>query len=208
MSNHNEHNSAIARKLEAVAAMIERSSLGTEEARDLRALTTIVRSRRVVARSDDLERGTTDSLERISTSPPTVASAGLGRTGVMRAELSGDSGSVQETGWLMTSDVTPESAYRDASAGCWRLTWLPERRLTREQARAGMELDEILSDIESVHDQTAQARAAELADQLGMLSEQAVIRLSKRVIQRMQDESPTAEHASNHRKERLDQWLG
>src|SRR6478752_5502313 len=49
------------------------------------------------------------------------------------------------THWSMTSDLTAESAYRlaDKWAKSWRLSWLPERLLTREQALAGMDLAEI-----------------------------------------------------------------
>lgn len=48
----------------------------------------------------------------------------------------------------MTSDITPEIAERttDHARSMWRLSWMPERRLSYEQARAGMELDEIVSD--------------------------------------------------------------
>ncbi|WP_433191953.1 hypothetical protein ACQP1G_24735 [Nocardia sp. CA-107356] len=94
---------------------------------------------------------------------------------------------VQATDWTMISDLSPESAYRETGSGAavWRLSWLPERRLTREQARAGMELDEILSDLDSVHDRHAHADAAILAGTLGIIWEEAVIRLSKRILTRL-----------------------
>lgn len=55
----------------------------------------------------------------------------------------------------MTSDVSPEYAVRVSGGGVeeWRLSWLPRRRLSREQARAGMELDEVLSDPGAVYDE-------------------------------------------------------
>jgi hypothetical protein len=94
---------------------------------------------------------------------------------------------IRITDWTMTSDLTPESAYRKTGAGerLWRLSWLPDRLLTRDQARAGMELDEIVSDLDSVHNRMAQARAADCAAELGLLWEQAVIMLSKRMIARL-----------------------
>lgn len=96
---------------------------------------------------------------------------------------------VHATGWTMISDITPESAYRVAENGAavWRLSWLPHRLLTREQALAGMELDEIISDPDAVYDRVAQAQAAARADQLGILWEQAVIMLSKRMMARLED---------------------
>src|SRR5207244_12428441 len=89
---------------------------------------------------------------------------------------------VKATEWTMISDLSPESAYREtnSAAAGWRLSWLPERLLTREQAMAGMELDEILSDLDSVHDRHAHADAAILAGTVGIIWEEAVIRLSKR----------------------------
>ncbi|WP_433715778.1 hypothetical protein ACQP2U_18430 [Nocardia sp. CA-084685] len=94
---------------------------------------------------------------------------------------------VDATDWTMISDITPESAYRQNRSGAavWRLSWLPDRLLTREQALAGMELDEILSDPDIVHDRHAHADAAILAGRVGIISEQAVILLSKRMLARL-----------------------
>ncbi|WP_433603044.1 hypothetical protein ACQPXH_15590 [Nocardia sp. CA-135953] len=94
---------------------------------------------------------------------------------------------VDTTDWTMISDITPESAYRQTGAGTavWRLSWLPDRLLTREQALAGMELDEILSDPDIVHDRHAHADAAILAGRVGIVWEQAVILLSKRILARL-----------------------
>ncbi|WP_196223865.1 hypothetical protein [Nocardia seriolae] len=87
----------------------------------------------------------------------------------------------------MTSDVSPEYAVRVSGGGVeeWRLSWLPRRRLSREQARAGMELDEVLSDPGAVYDEGAQARAAGHAARLGIGVDRAVILLAQRLAERM-----------------------
>ncbi|MFC9434200.1 hypothetical protein [Nocardia sp. NPDC057030] len=94
---------------------------------------------------------------------------------------------IHTTEWTMTSDITPESAYRDG-ARVWRLSWLPGRGLTEAQARAGMELDELLSDPHVVHDRIAQARVDGYADRLGMVREQVIILLAKRMAERLHEE--------------------
>ncbi|WP_378729906.1 hypothetical protein [Nocardia brasiliensis] len=88
----------------------------------------------------------------------------------------------------ITSDTTPECASRTISRGrvAWRLSWLPDRTLTFEQARAGMELDELLSQPGSAHDGPALALANEYAGKLGMLREHVVILLAKRMAARLQ----------------------
>jgi hypothetical protein len=98
---------------------------------------------------------------------------------------------VHATEWTMISDITPESAYRTNGPGDrnWRLSWLPDRLLTREQAFAGMELDEILSNPAGVHDRIAQAEATKRADTVGIIWEQAVILLSKRIVARLRQHS-------------------
>ncbi|WP_054814814.1 hypothetical protein [Nocardia arizonensis] len=90
---------------------------------------------------------------------------------------------IHATDWTITSEITPEWAYRvaDGHGAVWRLTWLPDRRLTREQALAGMELDEIVSVPAAVDDRFAQARARCCADRLGILWELAVILLWKQM---------------------------
>lgn len=97
---------------------------------------------------------------------------------------------VEATEWTMISDLSPESAYRETGSGAavWRLSWLPGRLLTREQAIAGMELDEILSDPDMVHDRHAHADAAILAGTVGIIWEQAVILLSKRILARLHED--------------------
>lgn len=90
----------------------------------------------------------------------------------------------------MTSDITPEYGFRVPGLGeaVWRLSWLPDHRLTAEQARAGMELDELLSDPEIVYDAVAHALAADLARRLGVLVEHAVLMLAVRMADRIDDE--------------------
>ncbi|MBF6476238.1 hypothetical protein [Nocardia gipuzkoensis] len=96
---------------------------------------------------------------------------------------------IHSTEWTMTSDITPESACRDTDAtDGWRLSWLPDRRLTHSQALAGMRLDELLSDPHLVHDRMAQARVEVYADQLGILRDHAVILLAKRMAARLGQE--------------------
>ncbi|WP_067821497.1 hypothetical protein [Nocardia inohanensis] len=91
----------------------------------------------------------------------------------------------------MVSDVTPEFAFRayGFAEEVWRLSWLPEHRLTWEQAWAGMELDEILSDPAVVDDQRAHATAADRAARLGIGVEHAVIVLARRMAERMHRET-------------------
>jgi len=100
---------------------------------------------------------------------------------------------IHATDWTMTSDITPEWAYRiaDGVGPVWRLTWLPDRRLSREQALAGMELDEILSAPAAVNDRLADAQSRTRADRLGILLEQAVILLWKQIADRPQYPGPS-----------------
>ncbi|MGI5219274.1 hypothetical protein [Nocardia sp. CA-290969] len=93
--------------------------------------------------------------------------------------------SIMVTDWLITSDVTPEHAYRDneSDAMGWRLSWMPDRPLTREQALAGMMLDVLVSDPEFMRTKTAEAKAH--ADILGIRFEQAVILLAQRIEERL-----------------------
>ncbi|MEV6559584.1 ABC transporter C-terminal domain-containing protein [Nocardia sp. NPDC051756] len=91
------------------------------------------------------------------------------------------------TEWSITSDASPECASRITHRGrpAWRLSWLPDRILTLEQARAGMELDELLSDPENVNDYAAMARADVCAGTIGMLRAHVVILLARRMAARL-----------------------
>lgn len=94
----------------------------------------------------------------------------------------------------MTSDITPEIAERttDHARSMWRLSWMPERRLSYEQARAGMELDEIVSDPELVYDRMALARGATCADRLGILWDHAIVLLYKQMAARLSGQAVAA----------------
>ncbi|MGY0499127.1 hypothetical protein ACWZHB_11585 [Nocardia sp. FBN12] len=91
----------------------------------------------------------------------------------------------------MRSTRSPEYAVRVVTdPDVWQLSWLPERRLTREQAYAGMLLDELISDATATHDRIAHARISAHADTLGIVWEQAIIRLYKRMIERFGNGDP------------------
>ncbi|MFI9503831.1 hypothetical protein [Nocardia sp. NPDC052566] len=83
----------------------------------------------------------------------------------------------------MSSDRTRERADRltDQFAAAWRLSWLPERLLTEQQARAGLELAEIIHSTPNLdQDEVALARASRCAGQLHLVVEQARIALEYR----------------------------
>ncbi|MFE3542661.1 hypothetical protein ACFXK0_06795 [Nocardia sp. NPDC059177] len=91
----------------------------------------------------------------------------------------------------MRSTRSPEYAERvGANPERWQLSWLPDRTLTREQAFAGMQLDELISDVTATHDRMAHAQINAHADTLGIVWEQAIIRLYKRMIERFGDGDP------------------
>ncbi|MQY22197.1 hypothetical protein [Nocardia macrotermitis] len=98
---------------------------------------------------------------------------------------------IETTDWAMSSDRTPEHAWRVAAAGVavWRLSWLPDHRLTFDQARAGMELDELLSDPAIVHDLAAHRRVSEHSATLGVRYEHAVVLLARRMLERLRRHS-------------------
>ncbi|WP_278262366.1 hypothetical protein [Nocardia sp. AG03] len=92
----------------------------------------------------------------------------------------------------MRSTRSPEYAERvGADPEIWVLSWLPDRKLSREQAFAGMQLDELLSDVNATHDRMAHAQINAYADTIGIVWEQAIIRLYKRMIERY-DGDPAA----------------
>ncbi|MFF2392914.1 hypothetical protein [Nocardia sp. NPDC058114] len=94
----------------------------------------------------------------------------------------------------LRSDRTPEFAQRTDTGG-WRLSWLPEYTLTREQAWAGMELDELVSDLAAVHDRLAHAEISARADLLGIIWQQALIKLAKRIDARRDGDDAPAEES-------------
>ncbi|MFI6367070.1 hypothetical protein ACIBG0_30450 [Nocardia sp. NPDC050630] len=89
---------------------------------------------------------------------------------------------LRRTGWLITSDITPETA---RYTGCgWVLSWLPGRMLTREQAMTGMVLDETLSDPDPEDYVLAMEIAAIRAADLGLELAKAVVLLHARIVER------------------------
>ncbi|WP_410873167.1 hypothetical protein [Nocardia sp. A7] len=91
----------------------------------------------------------------------------------------------------MRSTRSPEYAVRVvADPELWQLSWLPERELTRAQAHAGMLLDELISDVTATHDRMSHAQISAYADTLGIVWEQAIIRLYKRMIARCDNDDP------------------
>ena len=101
---------------------------------------------------------------------------------------------VQTTPWTMISDHSPEFAYRGMGSGdrIWQLSWLPDRPLTREQALAGMELDELVSNPDLVEDPVARAAMVDRADILDIDWEDAVILLAREILARAEDHPDTA----------------
>ncbi len=96
------------------------------------------------------------------------------------------------TDWKITSDASPEFAQRSTSRpDHWVLSWLPGELLTREQARSGMVVDDILSDLTLVDDMTALEMAALHAADLGISMEDAVIRLAARLLERSAERGHT-----------------
>ncbi|WP_174565951.1 hypothetical protein [Nocardia uniformis] len=105
------------------------------------------------------------------------------------------------TDWLITSDITPETATYDPTGDGWVLSWLSGRSLTKIQALSGMALDEFLSDFDLVTAADtdtptedvllAFAVAAARAAELGITLEEAVIRLSSQILQRDRNHART-----------------
>jgi hypothetical protein len=83
----------------------------------------------------------------------------------------------------MTSSRTPEEwAWRAGRAEpAWQLSCLPDQ-LSREQAWAGMRLQEILSHPDPASDHETHART--LAEQLGITVQQALHTLHQRMLDR------------------------
>ncbi|WP_228000535.1 hypothetical protein [Nocardia australiensis] len=87
---------------------------------------------------------------------------------------------IYESSRSMTSSVTPEWAWRaDRDEPAWQLSWLP-KQLTREQALAGMQLQEILSRPDPASDPDAHAQAGAL----GITVQQALSLLHQRILDR------------------------
>ncbi|WP_054813745.1 hypothetical protein [Nocardia arizonensis] len=99
----------------------------------------------------------------------------------------------------MTSDLTPEYAYRGTDSGVrnWRLSWLGDRPLTVEQARAGLELDELISNPALIDEPVAHAAIAERSEVLGLDWRDAVRMLARGMLARCdggpEDPAPSAD---------------
>lgn len=93
---------------------------------------------------------------------------------------------VYATPWTMTSDRTPEYAFRrdGSERSDWQLSWFADRRLTREQALAGLELDELVSNPDLIEDAVAHAAIADRADVLGIDWQDAIVLLARGMIAR------------------------
>ncbi|MGX1777177.1 hypothetical protein ACWIGW_34075 [Nocardia brasiliensis] len=110
---------------------------------------------------------------------------------------------VHITFWTMTSDITPEWAYREADGtDRWRLSWLPDRLLSAEQAQLGMELDELLSDLSAVHDRAVQDRIDVCAEQIGIPRNGALLLLARRMAVRLHQERAAGAAAARGRTPR------
>lgn len=79
------------------------------------------------------------------------------------------------TPWTIRSDKSPEMAFRTTlSMDSWKLTWLPDRMLSLEQAAIGMGLDEVLSDPAPADAEDALEVAEMRAAQLGLTLREVV----------------------------------
>lgn len=84
---------------------------------------------------------------------------------------------------FITSDKTPEVAFRTTTSS-WTVSWLEDRELTFEQARAAMILDEMLSDPTAADDPFALEVAALHAGELELTLPEVVLRLALRMAER------------------------
>ncbi|MFI7665436.1 hypothetical protein [Nocardia sp. NPDC049526] len=107
---------------------------------------------------------------------------------------------IDRTEKALTSDRTVEFAHV-ANPGYptqWRVSWLPDRPLTDDQAWAAMELAELLADPSVRYDPTRMARAIRCAGKLGLIVEQAMLMLAQRRTlhgSALSDVAPTASTA-------------
>lgn len=141
-----------------IAALFERSSFGTEGARDVCGSVTPAVGERLARRARYLD--------------------GIDLRGHARYLAS-----LQITEQTITGPHTPEFAFR--TPGCddareWQLSWLPGRRFTRSQALHGMVLDTILGDLELVEDPEALDVAAGAAADLGLTVAEALVAIAER----------------------------
>ncbi|GAB4586130.1 hypothetical protein [Nocardia sp. IFM 10818] len=88
---------------------------------------------------------------------------------------------IYESSRSLTSSTTQEWARRLAGRAepAWELSWRPEPLLTREQARAALELTEMCSGTEEPGE-----RAAEIAAELGTTVQHVMAVLHQRMLER------------------------
>ncbi|QLY30665.1 hypothetical protein [Nocardia huaxiensis] len=86
------------------------------------------------------------------------------------------------SGWSITSAVVDEFAERipGEHETVWRVSWLPGRLLTRDQAIAAIELVELLYDADRANDRGIQTAIAVAAGVLGIRPIDAAATLSER----------------------------
>ncbi|WP_153808824.1 hypothetical protein [Nocardia sp. SYP-A9097] len=84
--------------------------------------------------------------------------------------------------WSITSGAVGEFAERlpDDGEARWRVSWLPGRLLTRDQAIAAMEMVELLYDTTRPTDEDLRAAIAAAAELLGIRPIDAAATLSER----------------------------
>ncbi|MGV9674254.1 hypothetical protein ACWDSJ_03145 [Nocardia sp. NPDC003482] len=87
-------------------------------------------------------------------------------------------------GQRMTSDRSPEYAYRVPGSRAWRLSWLPGHEVSEARALAGMELDELISDPGGVDEPAVLAMIHERAAVLGVEYADVVLLLVARLARR------------------------
>ncbi|MFI6865670.1 hypothetical protein [Nocardia sp. NPDC050406] len=92
---------------------------------------------------------------------------------------------IYESSRSITSSLTQEWARRSTEDDpAWELSWRPEPRLTLEQARAAMELTELLSGPHDERDAAAARRAEDIAATLGITVIDAISILYRRRLER------------------------
>ncbi len=84
--------------------------------------------------------------------------------------------------WSITTPLVGEFAERipGEMETNWRVSWLPGRLLTRDQALAAMELVELLYDPDYPNDASLQSKVVIIAEVLGIRPIDAAVTLSQR----------------------------
>ncbi|MFE3187861.1 hypothetical protein ACFXHA_02570 [Nocardia sp. NPDC059240] len=159
--SHHRHGGSPRRRIEDLLAQ---SSFGTPGATAVRAATPAPDGEHVARRAHNLAHGPDPRLhhhyaDRLRVSDQAIA-----------------------------SDRTPEFAYRtpgSADNQDWQLSWLPGRRLTHRQALLGVLLDDLLSNLDLVHDTASHDLALGAAAGLGIDVHDAVVALAGRTAARL-----------------------